>query len=431
MSTSVQFEPKAVDKPRTRLRGKTRNIALLVEGGKEWIAGIHYLSNLLKAIKAADAESAFQTHLVLPRELNSSEVQGLIDLSTSVIRRKDPPHKFAVQNLILKNRYWYLKNPPELSHPLGHQLRKEAEIDCVFGIESFGPRFKVPLISWLYDFQHKDLPQNFSERDTSLRELLFGRVARYSDRIVVSSEHARSVYCKHYPNGKRVRVVPFAVDLPADTFEKNASDLLSAYQLPERFFFLPNQFWLHKNHVLAIEALALAVKSEPNIRLVCSGALTEPRDPEYIPRLMQRIESAGLADNVRFLSLIPYPDVVQLMRQSIAVVQPSLYEGWSTTVEECKVLSKPMLLSRILVHEEQAPKFGIYVDKNNPSDLAEQFVTLWKTGVCGPNIELEMQSRSQINENLRGFGNRFLDIVDEVTAPEYQRKGLVGKRCSK
>lgn len=429
MSTAVHSEPKAMSEPRKRLRGTTRNIAFLVEGGKDWIAGIHYLRNLLKAIRTADSESAFRAHLVLPQEVDSSEVQGLIDLSESVIHRKLPPHKFHVQNLILQKKYWYLKNPPELSHPLGHQLRKQAEIDCVFGIESFGPRFKVPLISWLYDFQHKDLPQNFSERDASLRELLFGRVARYSDRIVVSSQHARSVYCKHYPNGNRVRVVPFAVDLPDDTFKRNTSDALNTYQLSERFFFLPNQFWLHKNHTLAIEALALAVKSEPSIRLVCSGALTEPRDPDHVPRLMQRVQAAGLSENVRFLSLIPYSDVVQLMRQSVAVVQPSLYEGWSTTVEECKVLSKPILLSRIDVHEEQAPKYGIYVDKNNPHDLAEQFVRLWKSGDYGPNVEFETQSRSQIAAGLCTFGNRFLDIVDEVTAPEYQRKGLVGKRC--
>jgi glycosyltransferase involved in cell wall biosynthesis len=141
--------------------------------------------------------------------------------------------------------------------------------------------------------------------------------------------------------------------------------------------------------------------------------------------------SAGLSDNIRFLSLIPYTDVVQLMRQSIAVVQPSLYEGWSTTVEECKVLSKPILLSRIQVHEEQAPKHGTFVDKNNPSDLAEQFVRLWKSGASGPNFELETQSRSEIIDGLCAFGNGFLDIVDEVTSPEYQRKGLVGKRCSK
>lgn len=406
---------------------KVRNLALLVEGGRDWIAGIHYLRNLLKAIKAADPATQYRPHLVLPGELDATECGELVDLAHSVIRRKVPSHKYRHKNDALEKKFWYLSNPPELEHPLGHQLRK-SEIDCVFGIESFGPRFRVPLISWLYDFQHKDMPGNFSKGDRADRDLLFGRVAQFSDRIVVSSEHARSVYRKHYVNEGNVRVVHFAVDISTDVFEKSPSDVLVSYGLPERFFYLPNQFWLHKNHALAIEALALAVIREPEIRLVCSGALTEPRDPEHVGRLMQRVSSAGLSDNIRFLSLIPYSDVVQLMRQSISVVQPSLYEGWSTTVEECKALSKPVLLSRIDVHEEQSPPFGVFVDKHNPSDLAEQFIRLWKFGKHGPDVEQEMRGRADNLERLRRFGHRFLDVVDEVTSPEYRIKGLAGKR---
>jgi glycosyltransferase involved in cell wall biosynthesis len=36
-------------------------------------------------------------------------------------------------------------------------------------------------------------------------------------------------------------------------------------------------------------------------------------------------------------------------------VNPSRFEGWSTTVEEAKAVGTPMLLSDIPVHREQAP----------------------------------------------------------------------------
>jgi hypothetical protein len=42
------------------------------------------------------------------------------------------------------------------------------------------------------------------------------------------------------------------------------------------------------------------------------------------------------------------------MHHAIAVLNPSLFEGWSTTVEEAKAQGKQMILSSLPVHMEQA-----------------------------------------------------------------------------
>jgi hypothetical protein len=38
--------------------------------------------------------------------------------------------------------------------------------------------------------------------------------------------------------------------------------------------------------------------------------------------------------------VVPHAHVLQLMRQSLAVLQPSLFEGWSMSVEEAKSIGK-------------------------------------------------------------------------------------------
>ena len=53
-----------------------------------------------------------------------------------------------------------------------------------------------------------------------------------------------------------------------------------------------------------------------------------------------------MQDCFLFLGLIPRDDVQGLMEISVAVVNPSLFEGWSTTVEEAKALGVPLVLSR-------------------------------------------------------------------------------------
>ena len=37
------------------------------------------------------------------------------------------------------------------------------------------------------------------------------------------------------------------------------------------------------------------------------------------------------------------------------MINPSLFEGWSSTVEECKSVGKNMILSDLNVHKEQYP----------------------------------------------------------------------------
>ncbi len=40
----------------------------------------------------------------------------------------------------------------------------------------------------------------------------------------------------------------------------------------------------------------------------------------------------------RFLGFIDRGEQLQLMKNSIAIVQPSLFEGWSTVVEDTKAM---------------------------------------------------------------------------------------------
>ena len=63
--------------------------------------------------------------------------------------------------------------------------------------------------------------------------------------------------------------------------------------------------------------------------------------------------------------------MISLMYHSIAVINPSFFEGWSTTVEESKSLGKKILLSNIDVHVEQSPSRAHYFNPNNAYELAD------------------------------------------------------------
>jgi glycosyltransferase involved in cell wall biosynthesis len=74
--------------------------------------------------------------------------------------------------------------------------------------------------------------------------------------------------------------------------------------------------------------------------------------------------------------MIPISHVYALLRSSAALINPSSFEGWSTTVEEAKSFGAPMILSNIGVHREQAGEHALYFDLDDPSALAEHLTVV-------------------------------------------------------
>jgi glycosyltransferase involved in cell wall biosynthesis len=69
--------------------------------------------------------------------------------------------------------------------------------------------------------------------------------------------------------------------------------------------------------------------------------------------------------------MIPMHHVYALLRMSTALINPSCFEGWSTTVEEAKSFGVPMILSDIDVHREQTGGTARYFGINDSETLAD------------------------------------------------------------
>ena len=210
----------------------------------------------------------------------------------------------------------------------------------------------LPCISWIPDFQHVHLPQFFLSKELSIRNLFFKRLLQKADIVVVSSAAAYADLVSFSPeHAVKGRVLRFCAIRP--NIGRDSVNVCECYGLRQPFFYLPNQFWAHKNHRVTIDALAILQVRWPALQIVCSGTLTDYRNPNHINELRTRIDELGLTDSFKLLGEIPYPHIAQLMVQAVAVINPSYFEGWSTTVEEAKSLGAPLVLSDIPVHREQ------------------------------------------------------------------------------
>ena len=150
------------------------------------------------------------------------------------------------------------------------------------------------------------------------------------------------------------------------------------YHLPDRYFLISNQLWQHKNHLMVFEALALLAARGVRPHVVCTGQPGDFRDKNFLNVVLQRLHESGVAAQVALLGLIPRAEQIQLMRRCVAVLQPSLCEGWSTVVEDARLLGKAVVLSDLDVHREQNPPGAKFFDRTSASSLADTLETAWR-----------------------------------------------------
>ena len=73
-----------------------------------------------------------------------------------------------------------------------------------------------------------------------------------------------------------------------------------AHGLPERFIFMPNQFWPHKNHRLVVEALGRLASGGERPCIAASGLVNDARAPGLMQGLRDGLAASGAVDNFHF-----------------------------------------------------------------------------------------------------------------------------------
>ncbi len=273
---------------------------------------------------------------------------------------------------------------------------------------------KVASVGWLWDFQHLHLPQLFDAREIERRERKFLLTLRLADRVLATASVERDAHTFAPSYAAKLRVVhPLTLIDPA-IYERDQRAVLDTYHLPERFFYAPGQFWLHKNHLQLFEALNLLAEQGVRPHIVLTGSRLEYRNPDYFPWLMQFVADCRLTDQVHYLGTVPRADVFRLMRQSVCIVTASRFEGWGYAVDEAASVGKRILASDIPAHRGQAAPACDYFDPDDADELADKLSDTWQSAIPGPDLELERQARARAPERIQDFGTSLYAALREA-----------------
>jgi glycosyltransferase involved in cell wall biosynthesis len=275
-----------------------------------------------------------------------------------------------------------------------------------------GTHARIPSLGWIPDFQHLHLKDVFSDNEIKFRNRRYKNICRRCTGLIVSSYNARKYLADFAPDCiNKSSVLQFVAGLNSKTDIPALEDLENRHKFKGPFFYVPNQFWGHKNHRVIIEALHILKKTGRCVLVLSTGNANDYRQPDLLKSLCTYIEQNNLKENFKMLGLVPRSDVIALMRYSISLINPSHFEGWSTTVEEAKSMGKLIILSDIEVHREQNPSGGVFFDPRNPDELAEIMWKVWTKSSREEERELSRKAQEELPVRLIEFAKRYEYIV--------------------
>jgi glycosyltransferase involved in cell wall biosynthesis len=369
-----------------------------------WTGGLNYLKSLVLATNSV-AEANGARILIVTNLGNSDNLKSSFPNNTILESKwlgKIGPHR------ILRELHRRLSGNDTV---FSQYLRRQG-IDVLSHGPPLGLGAAVPSITWIPDFQHIHLPNYFSKDVLDEREKNLRRACRDATRIVLSSESTRRDFSKIAPLSVEKASVLRFVSLPPNQPAQDPNITLDRLGLTgQRFLYMPNQMWIHKNHILVFKAVREISKRIPDILVVTTGEKSDFRSPNHPATLEKYVAENNLKKNIKILGSVNYSEVSTLFWNCHAIINPSQFEGWSTSVEEAKTLGKPLALSNLDVHREQTSGNARFFDCGSVEGCVHAIEAVWKQSSPPPNVDL-VTSRYKVSQ--KEFGSSFLRITSKA-----------------
>ena len=331
-------------------------IGVLCESFVRWAGGVDFIRMLVGSLTALDNRE-LEIHVLIPdrgpifsiRNEIAARIRGQLRSSVanqngSVISEipNDDDNRVTFHHIDAGRRALY-------------SICRRLQIDAIVpAAGSLGRTFPIPWVGYIYDFQHKYFPQYFSSLERVRRDVVFRRMVRDARAVIVNSRAAAADASKYLgETSAEIVALPFSA-APNEEWFTDRAGTREQYGISKRYFLISNQFWLHKRHDIAFAAFRDLSREDPSVQLVCTGQTKDFRDPKYFSRLTAYLQANGLSDAVKILGLIPKRDQIELMKGSIAVVQPTSFEGGpgGGSVYDAISLGVPTIVSDIPINRE-------------------------------------------------------------------------------
>lgn len=305
-------------------------------------------------------------------------------------------------------------------HPLAKTLIAQKADLYIFPSQETSWSYLVdfPSLAVIHDLMHRyerQFPEVSGHGRFRHREKHFSAICRFSKGILVDSEYGKAQVQESYSvPPEKIFSLPYIP--PKYIYNPQiSSNFESKYSLPPKFIFYPAQFWQHKNHnrlIMAIHALRAEIE---DIQLIFVGS--KKNGYHHIVKLVKELD---IEDAVHFMGYVPNDDLPEFYKRARAMIMPTFFGPTNIPPLEAFVLGCPVAVSNIYGIPEQVGDAALLFDPKSVEEIADAIKKLW----IDDRLCEELIQRGEIRNQKWGqseFNNRFLEIIEKLTAPESQR----------
>ena len=381
----------------------------------KWLGGTYVIKHLIYCINTF-SRNEIEPILIVNKKLSKEEInefKGFKLIKTNLFHNQSLITKIYNKFLVI----FFGKSKIYESFFIKNKINVLSHINVFSNNIILGNKSSIKSLPFIADFQHIHYPENFSFRNRLMRNINTILCSIYSSKILLCSFDARKDLKRISKTGHKKSVVnQFIFKIPKKKDIINLSSLKKKYNFHSHFFYVPNQYWIHKNHIIILKAIKYIKKIHKlnKLLILSTGYNKDYRHKNYFNEINKFILINNLQNNYKYLGVVSYNEVLSLMYHSIAVINPSKFEGRSSTVEQAKSMGKQVILSNINIHKEQRPERAIYFNPNNFLELSSILIRTLKKYDYVNELNIINRTFKKNKRNMQKYYNSYLKILKNL-----------------
>jgi len=263
------------------------------------------------------------------------------------------------------------KNNIDVYHGLSHEIP--------LGIKKTSVRSVVTI----HDLIHERYPWQYNPIDVKIYRRKFKYACENADKIIAISNQTKNDIIEFYkiPEDKIIVCYQSCKPIYSQQVEQHEKQLIKKkYQLPDQYFLYVGSIIERKNLLTVCKALLQLKHLKIPLIVIGNGGKYKQKVQDFIKEnnmenVVIFLSEKDIANNTNFINGKDFPEIYQ---SAIAMIYPSIFEGFGIPVLEALFSKLPVITSNVSSLPEAGGDGAYYIDPTNAEQLAEAMENLYK-----------------------------------------------------
>ena len=253
---------------------------------------------------------------------------------------------------------------------LAYELRRRP-VDVLHVQYTAPPFCPAPVVTTIHDLAFEHLPETFTRRGKAQLRLTVRRTARRAAHILTVSEYSRQDISKTYC------IAPDKITVTHNGCEGQFTSFGAAHETEA----IKQKFGITKDYLLAVGSLQ---PRKNLVRLLRAYAKLREQQPDFqlqlvlvgrqlwlYQEILREIKQQSFADDVIVTNYVNDEDLPALYRSAVALVYPSLFEGFGLPPLEAMACGTPVITSNTSSLPEVVGQAALLIDPYDEAAIAQ------------------------------------------------------------